>query len=117
MSAFSFDGQVAVVTGAASGIGRSVAERFAQAGASVAVMDRDEAQGRVVCSEIQAAGQSCEFFPADVKNEAEVARAIERITGRFHRIDHVVNNAGIVLIKGVEECSAAEWDIVFDVNV
>ncbi len=117
MSAFSFDGQVAVVTGAASGIGRSVAERFAQAGASVAMMDRDESQGQAVCSQIQATGQACELFPADVKSEADVARTIERITARFHRIDHVVNNAGIVLIKGVEDCSIAEWDNVFDVNV
>jgi NAD(P)-dependent dehydrogenase (short-subunit alcohol dehydrogenase family) len=50
----SFQGQVAVVTGAASGIGRGVAERFAQAGAAVAMMDRDESQGWAVCSKIQA---------------------------------------------------------------
>jgi NAD(P)-dependent dehydrogenase (short-subunit alcohol dehydrogenase family) len=117
MSAFSFHGQVAVVTGAASGIGRSVAECFAQAGAGVAMMDRDERRGRAVCAQIQAAGQTCEFFPADVKSEAEVARTIELITARFHGIDHVVNNAGVVLIKEVEECSTAEWDNVFDVNV
>ena len=77
MSTFSFHGQVAVVTGAASGIGRSVAECFGRAGASVAMMDRDESQGRTVCSQIQAAGQTCEFFPADVKSEADVAKAID----------------------------------------
>jgi len=117
MSTFSFPGQVAVVTGAASGIGRSVAERFAQAGACVAMMDRDESHGRALCSQIQAAGQTCEFFLADVRSEADVARTIASITARFHRIDHVVNNAGVVLIKGVEECSTAEWDNVFDINV
>jgi NAD(P)-dependent dehydrogenase (short-subunit alcohol dehydrogenase family) len=117
MSTFSFHGQVAIVTGAASGIGRSVAECFARAGASVAMMDRDEKQGRSVCAQIQAAGQTCEFFPADVKSEADVARTIELITTRFHRIDHVVNNAGINLMKGVEDCSTDEWDNVFDVNV
>jgi NAD(P)-dependent dehydrogenase (short-subunit alcohol dehydrogenase family) len=117
MSTFSFHEQVAIVTGAASGIGRSVAECFARAGASVAMMDRDEKQGRSVCAQIQAAGQTCEFFPADVKSEADVARTIELITTRFHRIDHVVNNAGINLMKGVEDCSTDEWDNVFDVNV
>jgi NAD(P)-dependent dehydrogenase (short-subunit alcohol dehydrogenase family) len=59
----SFQGQVAVVTGAASGIGRSVAERFAQTGAAVALIDRDETQGRAICSQIQATGQTAEFFP------------------------------------------------------
>jgi len=83
----------------------------------VAMIDRDEIQGRAVCSQIQATGQTCEFFPADVKSEADVARTIELIAARFHRIDHVINNAGIVLIKEVEDCSTAEWDNVFDVNV
>src|ERR1700733_15829173 len=113
----SLQGEVAVVTGAASGIGRSVAERFAQAGAGVAMIDRDESQGRAVCSQIQATGQTAEFFTADVRSEADVARTIELIAARFHHIDHVVNNAGIVLIKEVEDCSTAEWDNVFDVNV
>jgi NAD(P)-dependent dehydrogenase (short-subunit alcohol dehydrogenase family) len=116
-TSFSFDGQVAVVTGAASGIGRSVAERFAQAGASVAMMDRNESQGRAVSAQIRATGKACEFFAADVSNDADVARTMEAIAARFHAIDHVVNNAGIVLVKGVEECSTAEWDEVFDVNV
>jgi NAD(P)-dependent dehydrogenase (short-subunit alcohol dehydrogenase family) len=112
-----FHGQVAVVTGAASGIGRGVAERFAEAGASVAMMDRDESRGRAISAQIQATGATCEFFSADVKIESDVARAIENIMVRFQRLDHVINNAGIVLVKGVEDCSTAEWDEVFAVNV
>lgn len=108
-----FAGQVAVVTGAASGIGRAVAQRFAQAGASVVLMDRNESQGHAVSSQIR----NSEFYPADVRNEADVAAAIASIAARHHRIDHVVNNAGIVLVKGVEDCSLAEWDDVFAVNV
>jgi NAD(P)-dependent dehydrogenase (short-subunit alcohol dehydrogenase family) len=112
-----FEGQVAVVTGGASGIGRSIAERFAEAGASVAVVDRDQTQGCAVQSKIQAGGKICEFFAADVSNEAEVAAAIAQIAAHFQRIDHGVNNAGIVLVKGVEECTGEEWDGVFNVNV
>ena len=108
---------VAVVTGAASGIGRSIAEHFAQAGSSVALLDSNEGDGRKVCQEIQAKKQSCEFFSTDVSNDAQVAMTIEKIAAHFGGITHVVNNAGIVLIKSVEECSVAEWDRVFDVNV
>jgi NAD(P)-dependent dehydrogenase (short-subunit alcohol dehydrogenase family) len=108
---------VAVVTGAASGIGRSVAARFAQAGASVAMLDLNGDQGRRICGEIQDRGGEGEFYGCDVSNEADVAKTIRSVAARFGGITHLVNNAGIVLIKGVEECSVAEWDRVFDVNV
>ncbi len=108
---------IAVVTGAASGIGRSVAERFAQAGASVAMLDRNEDEGRRICQEIQDRGGEGEFYRCDVSSEADVAETIKNVAARFGGITHLVNNAGIVLIKGVEECSVGEWDRVFDVNV
>jgi NAD(P)-dependent dehydrogenase (short-subunit alcohol dehydrogenase family) len=108
---------VAVVTGAASGIGRSVAGHFARAGASVAMLDRDEERGRVVCRELQAKGASSEFYQVDVSDEAQVSGAIESIVARFGGITCLVNNAGIVLVKDVEACSVADWDRVFDVNV
>jgi NAD(P)-dependent dehydrogenase (short-subunit alcohol dehydrogenase family) len=108
---------VAVVTGAASGIGRSVASHFAQSGANVAMLDRNEEQGRAVCRDLQAKGHSCEFYPADVSNEAQVTATIESIVARFGGITSLVNNAGIVLVKDVEACSVADWDRVFDINV
>jgi NAD(P)-dependent dehydrogenase (short-subunit alcohol dehydrogenase family) len=108
---------VAVVTGAASGIGHSVAGHFARAGAGVAMLDRDEEQGRAACRELQAKGFSCEFYQVDVSNEAQVAGAIDSIAIRFGGISCLVNNAGIVLVKDVEACSVADWDRVFDVNV
>ena len=108
---------VAVVTGAASGIGRSVASQFAQAGASVAMLDRNHEQGKAVCLDLQARGHSCEFYPADVSIEAQVASVIKSLAARFGGISCLVNNAGIVLVKDVEACSVADWDRVFDVNV
>jgi len=108
---------VAVVTGAASGIGRGIAEHFAQAGARVAMLDRNQELGRSVCRGIQAKGHTCEFYACDVSSEVEVSRTIENISTRFAAITSLINNAGIVLIKEVEHCSVADWDRVFDVNV
>lgn len=116
MSDQDFKGRVAIVTGAASGIGRAVAERFAQEGATVALLDRD-GQGQTVAENIRAAGGNCAFYRVDVASEENVASTVEAIRQQFQKIDHLVHSAGIVLVKGVEECSMDEWDRVMDVNV
>ena len=110
-------GRVAVVTGAASGIGRSVAERFAEEGVAVALFDRDAAQGQAVRDEIQARGGTAHFCRVDVGSEQDVIAALKEVSTRFGAIHHLVNCAGMVLVKGIEECSAQDWDRVFDVNV
>lgn len=112
-----FEGRVAVVTGGASGIGFGIAERFAEEGSSVALLDREAEHGQAACAQIRASGGSCEFYPVDVAAESEVMAALNQVAGRFQRVDHLVNNAGIVLVKGIEECTAEEWDRVMDVNL
>jgi len=112
-----FENRVAVVTGGASGIGLAIVERFAEQGASVALLDRETAAGKAVSEKICAAGNICEFFCADVASEHDVIRALDQVAQRFHCIDHLVNNAGIVIVKGVEECTAEEWDQVMAVNL
>jgi len=112
-----FAGRVAVVTGGASGIGLGIAARFAGEGAHVALLDREEPSGQASSAQIRASGGSCEFFPVDVAAESEVAAALGRVAARFGRMDHLVNNAGMVLVKGIEECTAAEWDRVIEVNL
>lgn len=116
MSDQGFKGQVVIVTGAASGIGRAVAERFAQEGAAVALLDRD-GHGQAVAENIRTAGGRCEFYQADIASEESVVATVQAIMRQFQRVDHLVNNAGIVLVKGVEECTVDEWDRVMDVNV
>lgn len=106
-----------MVTGGASGIGFAIAERFAEEGASVAVLDCEPNPGQAACRQIRKAGGTCEFFHADVACESDVIRALEEATQRFHGVDHLVNNAGMVLVKGVEDCTVAEWDRVIAVNL
>lgn len=117
MIANRFHCRVAVVTGGASGIGFAIAERFAEEGASVAVLDREAESGQAAAAQIRATGGACEFIRTDVAAESDVIHALGHVARKFHGIDHLVNNAGMVLVKGVEECSAEEWDRVLAVNL
>lgn len=112
-----FAGRVAVVTGGASGIGFAIAERFAEEGASVAMLDREIERGQAAAAQICSTGAVCEFICADIASEPEVKGALHHVGQRFHGMDHLVNNAGVVLVKGIEECTAEEWDWVLAVNL
>jgi NAD(P)-dependent dehydrogenase (short-subunit alcohol dehydrogenase family) len=113
----SFEGTVAVVTGAASGIGLATARRFAENRAKVAMIDLDAARGEDAVNQIRATGGVCEFFAADVSRERDTTAVSGRVVERFGRIDHLVNNAGIVISKPIEESTVEDWDRVMDVNV
>ena len=87
--------KVAIVTGAGSGIGRATALRFAQCGAHVAVVDRDEAAGSATAQQVAQAGGSAHFICADVAHEQGVQAYVSQTRERFGRIDCLFNNAGI----------------------
>src|SRR6185503_4494418 len=89
------NGKVAFITGAASGIGRAAAIRFAREGAKVAVSDTDEADGAKVCREIEKAGGKAIFTQCDVSDSGQVERAIDRTVKEFGHLDVVFANAGI----------------------
>ncbi len=108
-----FEGRAAVVTGGASGIGLAIVRGFADEGAHVALLDVDRARGEQAARDL---GRGCEFFPADVGSESDVAGTVDRILDRFHGIDHLVNNAGVVLVKSLEESTGEDWDRVMSVN-
>ena len=117
MSERSFEQRVALVTGAGSGIGFAAAQRFAEEGALVALVDQNAEAGQDAASAITALGGVCEFYHADLGVEQEIIQALNKVVNKFGHVDHLVNNAGTVLVKGIEECSADEWDRVLNVNL
>ncbi len=114
MKLFEIPGQVAVVTGAARGIGLATARLLAEAGASVALLDVD---GEAAATEAAAIGGKAAAWRCDVTSESAVESVFAEITGRFGRIDIVVNNAGAAVRKPAVELSMDEWRRILDVNL
>ena len=112
------DGKIAIVTGAALGIGKATAERFAEAGAQVAVTDVLVDEGRELAAQIRDRGGDAEFWEVDVSDEEEVRDMFAEIHDHFEGLDILVNNAGISGIDApTHEVSSEDWDRVMDVNV
>ena len=108
------ENKVAVITGAASGMGRATSIRFAQEGASIVVADLNVAGGESVVRECKENGGNAVFQRADVSSEAEVKAMIERAVKEFGRLDITYNNAGLGGATGrIENINSADWDKTF----
>jgi NAD(P)-dependent dehydrogenase (short-subunit alcohol dehydrogenase family) len=117
MSAF-LSGQVALVTGAATGIGRAIALAFAREGRKVVVSDVDAAGGEGTVEQIRAVGGEARFIRCDVTRDAEVRALMEGCKEAYGRLDYAVNNAGVDLEKGkLADGSESEFDTIMAVNV
>ena len=112
-----FAGRTALVTGAGSGIGRAVALRLAEGGATVGCLDLDEAAAVAVVEEVRAKGGEALALHADVSKEDAVRGAVSTFVTEAGGLDVLVNNAGIVLIKSFAETTTEEWDRTFSVNL
>lgn len=109
--------RVAVVTGAAKGIGWGIASVLAREGAKVVVVDWDEAGGQQTAAEIRQAGGDALFVRCDVSNEAQVQAMVQAALDRYGKIDILVNNAGIGVYKTVTDASSEDWDRCLGVNL
>lgn len=109
--------KVILVTGGAMGMGQSHSELLASQGAWVFVADVNQVQGQSTVDGIRKNGGKADFLKLDVTQEADWNVAINQIVERAGRLDVLVNNAGILILKPVQDTSNLEWDRVFEVNV
>lgn len=112
---------VAIVTGAGTGVGRSVALRLAQKSIAVVInYSRSEKEALQTAADIQSAGGAAQAFKADVAEDAQVRAMIEAAVEKFGRIDYLVNNAGFTIwnpLADLEGLTAEMWHRLLDVNV
>jgi NAD(P)-dependent dehydrogenase (short-subunit alcohol dehydrogenase family) len=114
---FRLDGKTAIVTGGGSGIGRAIALRFAQQGATVEILDLDDAAAQKVVAEISAAGGVAHNQRCDLGDSNAVRAAFTDVTQRRGRLHILVNNAGIAHVGNVLSTTPADFDRVLRVNV
>jgi NAD(P)-dependent dehydrogenase (short-subunit alcohol dehydrogenase family) len=117
-SCLDFTGKVALVTGAAAGMGLATAQAFADAGASVMLADYNDGAIRAVAKELVAAGHKAIAVRCDVSDDAQVAAMVQRTVAEFGRLDAAFNNAGVMAhIALTADSSREEWDRVIGVNL
>lgn len=113
-----FSGKVALVTGAASGMGLATAVAFAEAGAAVVLADFREDAATVEAQKLVAAGHQAFAIRCDVSDDAQVAAMVDRTVAEFGRVDAAFNNAGVMArIAPTAESTRGEWDRVIGINL
>ncbi|MEN6515633.1 MAG: glucose 1-dehydrogenase [Fervidobacterium sp.] len=109
-------GKVAIITGAAKGMGKAEAELFAREGARVVVADILEDEAKQVADKINKDGYEAMAVRLDVSKSEDWKRVVEQVVEKWGKIDVLVNNAGILSMNGIEDATEEEWDRVMDIN-
>jgi 3-oxoacyl-[acyl-carrier protein] reductase len=112
-----FTGKVAIVSGAASGISRVIATRFAEAGAMTVIADVDDAWGQPAADALTRRGLDAFYRHTDVRDSVQVDRMVEEAVKRFGRVDILVHGAGVGVHKEVVDLADDEWDFQIDVQL
>ena len=112
-----FPDQTVLVTGASRGIGRSIALRFAEEGARLALAARTENELLQTASLVEAAGARAVAIPTDIRDRAGVEACVSRAEAELGPIDVLVNNAGVFLWRPFLDLSSEEWDLVLSTNL
>lgn len=110
-------GKIAIVTGASRGIGRAIARRLAQADGDVVLLARSAGELNELAMEIKTAGREALAITTDLRDPAQIERAVTKALTYFGRLDILVNNAGLWHYGPVQDFGLAEWDEMFEVNV
>jgi len=111
------DNKVAIVTGGSKGIGWGIAHVFAQRGAKVVVVARNEKAGMQTVEEILDRGGDAIFVPCDISSEAEVQAMVQATLDAYGQIDILVNNAGVGVYKSVVEATSDDWDRCLNIDL
>ena len=110
-------GRIALVTGAAQGIGRAIADELAAAGAVLALVDMNEAKLAEAAAELKAGGATAEGFTINVSNQESIEAGAKAVLERFGKVEILVNNAGITRDNLMLRMKRAEWDSVLGINL
>ncbi len=117
MDRFQLEGNVALVTGGARGLGKAMASALAEAGAHIVIADSNIEEAQKTANDLQKEGTETMAVRVDVTQPEQVEQMVQAVVEKFHRIDVLLNNAGIALNANAEDTEFADWQRVMDVNL
>lgn len=112
-----FEGRSVIVTGAASGIGKATATLFAERGAGVVIADLNAGEAETVAAELSGRNLKARAAACDVSDERQVEAAVDAAVEAFGRLDTVVNNAGLMVFRPIEELTSDDWEKILRVDL